>query len=209
MTTGQLTAQFREKATLVSAVIHEVKTLEEAFGETISILRHKAPLLNLMAATDGRRTEGTSSPENGTPIGRIVAAPNLPDSEFAVFESLSGPETGVQLIRNGLRRYPGGIDMGFTRMDYGIADTGTLVLNSNSEETRLATMLSEIHVAVVATSAIRSTALSMTRELQALTSRPGSYTAFITGASRTADIERVLALGVHGPLELHIMLLEE
>jgi L-lactate dehydrogenase complex protein LldG len=38
---------------------------------------------------------------------------------------------------------------------------------------------------------------------------PSNYLAFITGASRTADIERVLTLGVHGPLELHLLLLKD
>jgi L-lactate dehydrogenase complex protein LldG len=99
--------------------------------------------------------------------------------------------------------------MGVTTADFGIADTGTLVINSNDEHTRLATMLCEVHVAILAVSDIRETALSMARELETLVGQKGSYTAFVTGASRTADIERVLAIGVHGPLELHIILVEE
>jgi len=35
------------------------------------------------------------------------------------------------------------------------------------------------------------------------------YLSFISGASRTADIERVLTIGVHGPRELHLLILDE
>ena len=94
-------------------------------------------------------------------------------------------------------------------VDYGIAETGTLVIDSSSEAVRLATMVSEVHVAVLPKSRIRATALDLETELRDLMQSAPNYAAFITGASRTADIERVLALGVHGPLELHILLLED
>jgi len=139
---------------------------------------------------------------------RIMAAPNLDEVDFIRLDKVCRESGEIRLIRENLRAYPGGIDMGVTLVDFGIAETGTLVLNSNSEETRLSTMLCETHVAILEELKIRETALSMDDELNELVKHPSSYTAFITGASRTADIERVLALGVHGPLELVILLVE-
>ncbi|NOX32805.1 MAG: hypothetical protein GXP56_03575 [Deltaproteobacteria bacterium] len=132
-------------------------------------------------------------------MGSILAGPM-----FELLQSFC-KANGITLINEGLRKFPGGIEMGVTLMDFGIAETGTLVLKSDSEETRLSTMLCETHVAILEKSNIRKTALEMSDELDEMIRQPSS-TAFITGASRTADIERVLALGVHGPLELHIML---
>jgi L-lactate dehydrogenase complex protein LldG len=102
-----------------------------------------------------------------------------------------------------------GIDIGLTFIDYGNAETGTLVIDSSSEDVRLSTMVSEIHIGILPKSKIRPSAYDLENELQETMQTAPSYLAFITGASRTADIERVLALGVHGPLELHILLLED
>jgi L-lactate dehydrogenase complex protein LldG len=118
-------------------------------------------------------------------------------------------ERQISVIKDGMRSHLAGIDIGFTVADYGIGETGSLVINSSSEELRLATMVSEIHVAVIPKSRIRATAEDMYAELKGFMSQKPNYLAFVTGASRTADIERVLALGVHGPLELHILILED
>jgi L-lactate dehydrogenase complex protein LldG len=83
------------------------------------------------------------------------------------------------------------------------------VIDSSSEDVRLATMISEVHVAVLPAGRIRKTSYDLEAELRDRFGTAPNYYAFITGASRTADIERVLALGVHGPLELHILVLEE
>jgi L-lactate dehydrogenase complex protein LldG len=190
---------FKEKAGMVSAIVHDVPDIGAALEKTVDLCRKKKALENLMPGQGGDAVPGT---------GKILAAPNLDPASYQILELLCR-ENDIFLIKENVRKFPGGMDMGLTLMDFGIAETGTLVLNSDSEETRLATMLCETHVAVINRADIRETALAMADELTEMTRHPSSYTAFITGASRTADIERVLALGVHGPLELHIILTGE
>jgi len=139
---------------------------------------------------------------------KVMAAPGLPAERFDDMAARCR-EKGILLIQDGLRDHLAGIDIGFTMADFGIAETGTLVIDSSSEATRLATMVSEIHVAVLPRKKIRASAFDLETQLEGFMATAPNYSAFITGASRTADIERVLALGVHGPLELHILILEE
>ncbi len=196
------TQEFIEKASLVSARIFRVKDLVSALDKSLELCRSKLPCQSQM------ETDPTASDPVPKEKLRIMAAPNLDEADFTKLDKACREAGDVQLISENLRAYPGGIDMGVTLVDFGIAETGTLVLNSDSEETRLSTMLCETHVAILNEGKIKKTALSMADELNDLTGQASSYTAFITGASRTADIERVLALGVHGPLELVILLVE-
>jgi L-lactate dehydrogenase complex protein LldG len=140
--------------------------------------------------------------------GAAIAAPGWDPESLAALEKECA-QAGLHLYRQNLRDQADGFHTGLTQADWGIAATGTLVLDSTSEDLRLATMLCETHVAVLPRSRIKPESQSLEAEMERLMENPPRYLAFITGASRTADIERVLTLGVHGPLELHLLILED
>jgi len=99
--------------------------------------------------------------------------------------------------------------VGVVRAAVGIAETGTCVVETDDEETRLETMLPETSVIVLKAKDIVRGLGDVGGYLRGRQDGGKvSYTSFITGPSRTADIERVGAVGVHGPLEVHIILVE-
>ena len=109
-------------------------------------------------------------------------------------------------VAHGVRALPGGV--GVVRAAKGIAQTGTCIVVTDDEALRLETMLPEVSVILLSSADILPdlpSAAPFLREQQ--TQGRASYVSFITGPSRTADIERVSAIGVHGPLELHIVLI--
>jgi L-lactate dehydrogenase complex protein LldG len=100
-------------------------------------------------------------------------------------------------------------DIGFTGAQYGIAETGTLVLDSASERHRIVSLVPPVHVAIVRADTIMSTlgeALHHVRMGYNDCSELSSVITFVTGPSRTADIELTLAIGVHGPKELFVII---
>jgi len=114
---------------------------------------------------------------------------------------------GLSLVEQGFRNHAGNAKAGITGVNFAMADTGTIALESTAEEIRLATTLPEIQFALLDPEKIFSDSLQAVEPLRLLHQRdPRNYIAYITGPSRTADIERVLTIGVHGPKELHILL---
>jgi L-lactate dehydrogenase complex protein LldG len=198
---------FKQKAELVSAIVSNVATTREAFEYCFDLCERKQSCQLLISGCDNFLSQEAEALCD-LKQEKIIAAPALPPSQAEMLKKLCA-DRGIRLVTDGLRQHLSGIDIGVTLIDYGIAETGTLVLDSSSEDVRLSTMVSEIHVGILPLSKIRPSAYDLEEELQEAVQTAPGYLAFITGASRTADIERVLAIGVHGPLELHILLLED
>jgi len=171
----------KRRAEAVQTVVSEVKSMPEALEYVVDITKKQG--------------------------GASVAAPGLGKSAAALATLCK--DNGLNFLEENLRGHIGKISTGFTVADWGIAETATLVVDSRSEDVRIATMLSETHVALLPKSRIVPDAAALEGELVRMMKAAPGYLAFISGASRTADIERVLTIGVHGPRELHILFLEE
>ncbi len=98
-----------------------------------------------------------------------------------------------------------GFDVGITTAQAAIAETGTLVLDSARERNRLVSLVPPVHIAIVDASTIRAT-LGETLAMLQNDEELSPAVTFITGPSRTGDIEMTLTIGVHGPQELYVII---
>jgi L-lactate dehydrogenase complex protein LldF len=96
------------------------------------------------------------------------------------------------------------IRVGVTGALAGIADTGSLVLVGGEGRSLSASLLPDIHIAILRESDLVSSLSNVLRKLEI---RTAPAAVIITGPSRTADIEMTLTIGVHGPKELHVFLI--
>ncbi len=94
-------------------------------------------------------------------------------------------------------------DLGITEADYALPETGTLGLLSSAAQPRGVSLLPRVHLALVRASTLRADLHQVFEE-----AKSKGYLVFITGPSRTADIELTLTLGVHGPRALYVWVVE-
>lgn len=183
-----------QKMQAASATVVEVKDLAAAYDYVIDVCEKKAPY------------QPQSAENRGDNPPKVLMAPGLDEEQQKILDKkLKGKD--ITLLQDGMREHLAGIDVAFTVGQYGIASTGTCVIESSEEELRMATMIAETHIMAIK----KSTIVAKSQDLAEILTewqKEARYVAFISGASRTADIERVLTIGVHGPLEFHLVLLE-
>lgn len=172
----QLVDQFSEKAVAVGAEVASFSSLDEA------------------AVFIADKLEGS------------LLLPAFPSGRRFKLESVL-KSAGLDVVSDNFRNAAGNAEGGLTGANFAIADTGTLVLESTAEDIRLATTLPPKQFALLDPGKIVADGLEAVTPMRQLHERDArNYVAYITGPSRTADIERVLTIGVHGPKELFILL---
>ena len=192
-----LLPQLKDSAERAGAVVSMVRSLEEATEYVISVTRN---------------IEARSVVRSGHDVlDRLGIDDALAAAGVEVTES-SAPEHGDRQSRRAeLRERAARADIGITGVDYAIAETGSCVIVPRPGVSRAVSLLPPVHVAVVETGRVLPSLdeLFTLRRSDFLNGRMGSYMNIITGPSRSADIEYTIVKGVHGPGEVHLVLLDE
>lgn len=132
---------------------------------------------------------------------RLVQAPGLADMDWSVAPTIE--------VRSGLAEEPD--EVGLTPAVAGVAETGTLLLASGPETPTTLNFVPATHIVVLRRDQIVGAYEDAWDHLRANAEPAGSQPRaanFITGPSRTGDIEQKIEIGVHGPLRLHIVIVE-
>ena len=119
--------------------------------------------------------------------------------------AVPGPEQ-----RRALRETIATTPLGLTGVDLALAETGTMILRSGPGRPRSTSLLPACHVAVFDRTALVESLAQVGVLLEAWHAEEasGAVINFITGPSRTADIELTLTRGVHGPKEVHAVFVD-
>ena len=175
-------ALFRERAGALGVTVHRVSAIGGA-----------AQMIGEVAGANGDPVAIVSSEA-------MMAWPGL-------VEALAEAGVSVELAGDPARTRDA--PLGVSRAGTAIAETGSVLLAETTVADRTVGMLVMTHVVLCPSVGLRATLEDAADALRAAASRPGaSYATLVTGPSRTADIERVLTVGVQGPSRLVVIFVD-
>lgn len=192
MSSGELAVKFARAVTAVGGVCTYASTVRDGLDATRRLLGAAAP------SGPGRLRIGVSH----APLARVVSSEiqAYHDAEWELLLEESLPKADIFSL-----------DVGITGAQWGIAETGTLVLSTTDERNRLLSLVPPVHLALLRERDIVATAAEVLaevgRQILGGNDGEGSAVTFITGPSRTSDIELTPVLGAHGPGQLHVIII--
>ena len=176
-----LVARFRQALTAVKGEVHQVDSLAAAHDLTNQLLRQIEA--EKVVVNDERPLH------------------NLPRLPHVTYHQVGQEE--ATLRDAALRDFCASADAGLTSADAALAETGTIIVTSGPGKSRLVSLLPPVHLALVPTAVLTTDLFTWTvgfnRQLPANLN-------FISGPSKTADIEQTMAVGVHGPKRFIVIL---
>src|SRR3990172_5844200 len=192
----QALERFREEFELVAGVFHRVANMDEVPGGIRRIAQE-------------RQATSVLSWHPGA-LGLDLRV-SLGAAGFSVTVAPEGDPDGA--ARESHRGAAARAEIGVTGVDWALAETGTLVLVSGRGRPRSTSLLPATHVAVFGRDRLVESLDQLGVMLEGLHVNPalsmsGAVINFITGPSRTADIELTLTRGVHGPKEVHAIFVD-
>lgn len=180
-----LTALFRARAQEVNAVIHG------------PVGRHGVP----------RAVVGIAA---GHEAATFLAWDDLPASGVSPALQAAGLERLAHEVGEGSRLQRNlsylGLDVGVTGATAGLAESGSVVLVHGAGRPRMASIAPEVHIALLEVDRIGRTLAHWAHENPRYPAETTNLV-FVTGPSRTGDIEQQLNLGVHGPRHVHVVMI--
>lgn len=181
-TNGKYWNDFAENAQNASVEIKIVKSYKDAIADILKIAK----------ATDAKMIAGVGVDE----------CEELADVYVEVNKSFKVYTDKFDIVKN-----KNELDIGITLGEFGVGETGSICVDNYAYEARIASMLPLINIIFMPKNCIVNNMQDAFDVLAKVFWK--GYSGFVTGPSRTSDIERVLTLGVHGPSRVILFAIED
>lgn len=166
-------------------------------AKKVSLFKERAESSGARVHVVGASSDVASTIEGILPAGAKVAAHEedwIPDS----LERLEPSKISREELFT--------LDAAVTDVHLAVAETGSILLEAGEDQARLTSLVAGVHIAIVKRDRIVADLLDWAAEMEKGEELPNGLT-LISGPSKTADIELQLVVGVHGPAELHLIVI--